>query len=118
MARTAAAPRACRSCGGCATGGIGGGSCPPWRSGAVSTDLTGKTIVRTSDYGDTLYFSDGTSATSGEYGLDFHDWAETQERLHREQGDREQARMRRLHDSLHPRDQQWLRLQERIQREK
>lgn len=78
--------------------------------------LVGKTIAREGDYGDTLYFTDGTSlhVTSDDgHWVRERGWAETQAALHAEQGQRERSRMRRLHDSLHSRDKQWLAQQSR-----
>lgn len=82
------------------------------------TDLEGKTIARVAEYGDLIIFTDGTGLRCGEYGPSEVTYAEVREHEHAQQGYREQERMRRLEKTLHPRDIQWMRAQERAMRER
>ena len=74
-------------------------------------NLEGKTIARVEDYGDTIYFTDGTAlgitSDDGHYLKDLG-WSDVQERLHEAQGRRERDRMQRLEGMLHPRDREML----------
>lgn len=74
--------------------------------------LEGKTIAWVEGYGDLLVFTDGTglriSSDDDRHYLDDLSYADVRAHQHRAQGAREQERMRRLEDTLHPRDQEWL----------
>lgn len=78
--------------------------------------LVGKTIARVEDFGDTLYFTDGTSLhVSSDDGHWVHerDRAETLAAIRVVQGRRESDRMRRLHDMLSLQDKEIVAEQER-----